>query len=39
MIGADPLIAVKSWLDVDQRGYLLTGPDLPRGSGSRSVVT
>ena len=34
MIGADPLIAVKSWLDVDQRGYLLTGPDLPRGSGA-----
>ena len=34
MIGADPLIAVKSWLDVDQRGYLLPGPDLPRGSGA-----
>jgi thioredoxin reductase (NADPH) len=35
MIGADPLIAsVESWLDVDQRGYLLTGPDLPRGSGA-----
>jgi thioredoxin reductase (NADPH) len=35
MIGADPLIAsVENWLDVDERGYLLTGPDLPRGSGA-----
>jgi thioredoxin reductase (NADPH) len=35
MIGADPLIAsVEGWLDVDARGYLLTGPDLPRGSAA-----
>lgn len=34
LIGGDPLIAtVANWLDVDGRGFLLTGPDLPRGSG------
>jgi thioredoxin reductase (NADPH) len=34
LIGGDPLIAtVESWLDVDERGFLLTGPDLPKGSG------
>jgi thioredoxin reductase (NADPH) len=35
LIGGDPLIAsVENWLDVDGRGFLLTGPDLPRGSGA-----
>jgi thioredoxin reductase (NADPH) len=35
LIGGDPLIAsVENWLDVDDRGFLLTGPDLPRGSGA-----
>ena len=35
LIGGDPLIAsVEDWLDVDGRGFLLTGPDLPRGSGA-----
>jgi thioredoxin reductase (NADPH) len=35
MIGGDPLIAsVENWLDVDERGFLLTGPELPRGSGA-----
>jgi len=34
LIGGDPLIAtVANWLDVDGRGFLLTSPDLPRGSG------
>jgi thioredoxin reductase (NADPH) len=34
LIGGDPLIAtVENWLDVDEHGFLLTGPDLPRGSG------
>jgi thioredoxin reductase (NADPH) len=35
LIGGDPLIAtVENWLDVDRRGFLLTGPDLPKGSGA-----
>ncbi len=35
MIGGDPLIAsVENWLDVDERGFLLTGPELPRGTGA-----
>ena len=35
LIGGDPLIAtVENWLDVDERGFLLTGPDLPRGTGA-----
>jgi thioredoxin reductase (NADPH) len=34
LIGGDPLIAtVANWLDVDGRGVLVTGPDLPRGRG------
>jgi thioredoxin reductase (NADPH) len=35
LIGGDPLIAtVENWLDVDRRGFLLTGPDLPKGRGA-----
>ena len=34
LLGGDPLTAtVENWLDVDGRGFPLTGPDLPRGSG------
>ena len=31
LIGGEPLtLAIRDWLDLDDRGYVLTGPDLPR---------
>jgi thioredoxin reductase (NADPH) len=31
LIGGEPLtLAVRHWLSLDERGYVLTGPDLPR---------